>query len=243
MFNRIAIINKSTVVSNANANIMAAVCNLQLSRDVAPAWGRTSVPVAFYATESSVPAGAAKLYIFDTTTQMGTLGYHTETFSGQVFATVFAKTITNYGLPILYNPSNKSSVTVSSVVSHEVIEMFCNPYVDLWADGPTISAGSQYAYEACDAVEANMYQITVFVAPSNATASVSNFLYPEYFDTATPRGVKKDYLNLITAPFTMTPSGYMIVRDNAGNETALYGEKYPQVLKDLNADSISAGKL
>ena len=37
----------------------------------------------------------------------------------------------------------------------------------------------------------------------------------------------------ITAPCTLSPNGYMIVR-TAGSETAIFGATYPKVLKEYN---------
>jgi len=233
MIKQIAIINKSTVVTNADVTSMANVCNTQITRDVAPAWGRSPIPVAFYSNENLVPSTAAKIYIFDNADQAGALGYHTETMSGVVFGKVFAKTIKDYGLPTLYKANAQKSITISSVLSHEVIELFVNPYVNLWSDGPQISQGNEYSYEACDAVEGDVYQITITAKPSNIIVSVSNFLYPEYFDTASPSTVKLDYLGLIKTPFTMTSNGYMVVRSTSGNETAIYGATYPRILKNI----------
>jgi hypothetical protein len=230
MINRIAIINKSTYINNTNANLMTTACNTQLSRDVAPAWGKGAIPVTFYSDERYVPSGAAKIYIFDNADQEGALGYHTETMQGQVFGKVFAKTIIQYGFPILYNTQNRTSITVSSVLSHEVIELLINPYVQLWADGPSTVNGNLYSFEACDAVESNVYQITVSGKP-NVTVSVSNFLYPEYFDTASPNGTKLDYMNLLRNPFSMTSGGYMVIRDASNNITEIFGDKYPPELK------------
>jgi len=232
MFKTIAIINKSTVVSASDASRMATACNTQISRDVAPAWGRAAIPVNYYANENQVPPNSAVIYILNYSDVDGALGYHTETMSGRVFGTVFAKELTDYGLPVLYNPKDRNGLTVSTVLSHEVIELFNNPYVNLWTDGTPIAQGSEYAFEACDAVEANMYQISVSSKPTSQV-SVSNFLYPEWFDTATVRGKRVDHLGLLTAPFTMTQYGYMIVRQGPGTETAIYGAKYPQILKDL----------
>lgn len=233
MINRIALINKSTSLSNTDLGKAAAACNTQISRDVAPLWGRSSVPVTFYADEKTVPSTAARIYIFDNADQAGALGYHSETMNGIVFGKVFAKTILSYGLPVLYDTKKKTSITISSVISHEVIEMFVNPYINLWTDGTPIAEGSEYCVEACDAVEANVYQINTGYPA--VPVSVSNFVTPEYFDIATPAGKKLDYMNLLKTPFTMTPDGYMIVRNGPGTETEIYGEKYPKFLKDLHS--------
>jgi hypothetical protein len=139
----------------------------------------------------------------------------------------------DYGCKILYNPAVRNDITVSSVLSHEVIELFIDPFVDLWADGPQISAGSEYSFEACDPVEADIYQIT----PNSTvgTVSVSNFVYPEYFNESTSTGTKLDYLSKLTRPYTMSDYGYMIVRSAPGQETAIFGAKYPAVLKAIKS--------
>lgn len=233
MFARFAIINKSTTVTAQQALLMTSACNYQLANHVAPAWARATVPVSYYASDAAVPLNSAKIYIFDNADQAGTLGYHTETMSGQVYGKVFAKTIVNYGSQIIYDSRNRGAITVSSVLSHEIIETFCNPYISLWADGPSSANGNSYAYEACDAVEANIYQVSVANGNTNSQVSVSNFVFPEYFDTASPVGIKLDYMKQLTRPFTMSPYGYMIIRNSSLTETAVYGANYPAGLAEL----------
>lgn len=231
MIKRIAIINKSKAVSNDNVNRMTFACNLQLSRDVAPAWGKMAIPVTFYTSESLVPAGSAKIFIFDNADNSGSLGYHGKTVDGLVFGKVFAKTIIDYGFQTL----TSNTITVSSVLSHEVIEIFCNPYVSLWADGTPILEGSQYAFEVCDPVQADAYKVSIKLTKQSPSViiNVSNFIYPEYFNTSSPVGTKLDQMGLIKKPFTITKNGYMIVRNRPGTETALFGSTYPEILKIL----------
>jgi hypothetical protein len=235
MIKKIAVVNLSTVVSPAEAIKMVTACNTQIARDVAPAWGRTAIPVVYYANERSMPvqSDAVKIYIFNNSDQAGALGYHSETMSGQIFGRIFAKTVTDYGLPVSYDPKRPNAITVSTVLSHEVLEAFCDPYVNLWSDGPAIAEGSEYAYEICDPVEANVYQIMATPNSPASNVSVSNFVYPEYFDTATPRGTKLDQMGVLTTPFSISKYGYMIVRRAPGQETAIYGSMFPEILKVL----------
>ena len=239
MFNKIALINKSTVLGTSDMTSIAAACSLQVSRDFSPAWGKLAIPVEYVVSEASVPSTSARIYIFNDADQSGALGYHTETIGGQVYGKVFARTILNYGIPILYSAGAPNSITVSSVVSHEVLELLGNPFVDLWADGPVYNGCSEYAYEMCDAVESNAYGVNITVPRGNRGSmslrvSVSNFLYPQYFDTATPSGTRMDYMGLITAPYTMSSGGYMIIRNPSGSEIAVFGANYPDVLRSIN---------
>jgi len=228
MFKTIAIINNSTVLSATDVSRMVTACNTQVARDVAPVWGRTALPVRLYSNVNSIPKDSAIIYIVNNADQAGALGYHTETWGGQVYGKVFAQTIMSYGLKPLFDGAN---ITVASVLSHEVLELMFNPYVSLWADGPTIDTDkNEYAYEVCDPVEADVYTIMA----SNTKVSVSNFVYPEWFDIATPAGTRLDHLRKLTAPYTMTDYGYMVVRGNSGNETAIFGKKYPLALKKIH---------
>jgi hypothetical protein len=230
MIKRIAIINQSTVLTAADVQKMTAACNMQLARDVAPAWGKSTLPVTFYSNPNLIPVNAARIYIYDDSDQAGALGYHTVS-GNSPWGTVFAKTILDYGCAKLYKAADSSLTTVSSVLSHEAIELLVNPYVSLWSDGPVVNEGSEYAYEACDPVEANVYQIKV---PGQGPVSVSNFVFPEYFNSSVIPGTRLDHLGLLSTPFTMTDYGYMIIRNNTGNESAIYGSKYPEVLKTIN---------
>jgi hypothetical protein len=231
MFKKIAVINQSRSIPAGDVNKMVYAINLQIIRDVAPAWGKTPVTLISRSATGLLPAEWGRIYIYDNSDQADALGYHT--VSGQqVWGTVFAKTILDYGCPRFYDPAHPSYPSVSSVLSHEAIELFVNPFVNAWAEGPAIAEGSEYALEACDAVEAGVYQISM---PANGgLVSVSNFLYPEYFNAGTPSSVKMDQLGVIRAPFSLSRYGYMIVRSGPGQETAIFGAEYPAVLRALN---------
>lgn len=226
MFKGIALINRSTAISNTEVQKIASACSTQISRDVSPAWNKLAIPVKFFSTESSVPSNYAVLYMMDTSDVDGALGYHTQTIKGRVFGKVFVKTIMGYGLKMMFD---NGFLTVATVVSHEVLEMYFNPFVDIWADGPEIEGGSEYAYEVCDPVEADTYVITV----NNTKISLSNFVYPEWFDEYSPAGTKYDHMRVLSRPLSLSQYGYMVVRSAPGSETAVFGAKYPEVMKKI----------
>jgi len=69
--------------------------------------------------------------------------------------------------------------SVSVALSHEVIEAFVDPDLNLWAED---EEGTLWAYEACDPVEAGSYQIRIAGEP----VYVSNFdLAPATLSTHT----------------------------------------------------------
>jgi hypothetical protein len=106
-------------------------------------------------------------------------------------------------------------LSVSAVLSHEVCEWFGDRFVNLWADD---GRGTEYAVELCDPVEQDSYEI--------AGVAVSNFVTKRYFDRLCPKGMQVDYLNKLTAPYSMTKGGYLLVR-RAGKIEQKLGDTYP----------------
>lgn len=212
----IAVINKSTqAVAQADLEAMAKACNEQLVRHAAPAWGKAPVSVVYATSENTMPADATPIYLFDDSDQQGALGYHTEDPDGRIYGRVFVN-------PVLQNGGtwlNGSTLTVSSVLSHEVVELFVDPNCNLWADSGT---GRLYAFEACDPVESDGYMITA----NNQSVLVSNFVFPEWFDSMSPKGARFDQMSKATSAFTLTSGGYVVWMEG-GTVQQTFGAKYP----------------
>ena len=171
----IAILNQSTAVQNTDAETMTAAIASQIQTDVAPIWERAPATVTFYTDPTTVPAGAYVIAIVDTIPNQPTslLGGHTENQAGQMSGVVAAQPELANGGQVL-----TGDWSVSSTLSHEVLEMFIDPNCNLWAND---GQGSVYSFEVCDPVEAPTY-------PVNGV-SVSNFVTPAWFRPAGPGGV------------------------------------------------------
>jgi hypothetical protein len=233
----IAVLNQSTLVTNAQVQTMCAAIQIQFNIHCAPAWNQYPPTVTFYANAAQVPGYAWVCYVIDNDTQVaGALGFHEET-SDKVVAYIMAEPVlSNGGTVLVYNPSNPSQYTVSATMSHELMEMFGDRFAGTFSYGPQNSSGSNlYCNELCDPVEDNSYAIAV----DGYQVAVSNFVFPSFFN---PQATLKlnapfDYMNKLTAPFTMTAGGYMITAtlDNEGEVTAhhIFGEKVPEWKKKL----------
>jgi len=207
----ISIINKSSL-PDADIALSARAIAKQIRYHVAPAYGQSVVPVIFFAHESMSPPGAWPIYVLDTPDQAGALGYHDLDPQGNPYGRVFVA------------PSQQAGVSISSVLSHEVIEAFCDPDINRWATN--INTGQYYAWEACDAVENDSYMITIAGPASQGGThhvEVSNFVLPAFYDV-TDHG-PYDYLGKLTAPFTMTKGGYMIVAAPS-KEKQVFGDRF-----------------
>src|SRR5215813_7175064 len=168
----IAILNQSTLISDADAATMTQAVASQIRFDAAPLWDRAPAAVIFYTDPAAVPATAHGIAIVDTIQNQpqGVLGFHTEDQGGKLWGVVAAK-------PELDNGANvrTGDWSVSSVLSHEVLEMFVDPNCNLWANDGN---GSAYSMEVCDPVEAPTYTVS--------GVSVSNFVTPVLVRPAGP---------------------------------------------------------
>jgi hypothetical protein len=220
----IAILNQSTLVSNADTATMTQAIAAQVRLDVAPLWDRAPAAVIFYTNPKDVPATAHGIALVDTIKDQpkGVLGFHTEDQGGKLWGVVAAKPELDNG-----GKATTGDWSVSSVLSHEVLEMFIDPNCNLWANDGN---GSAYSFEVCDPVEAPSYAIS--------GVSVSNFVTPSWFDPLAPAGVQLDKLGHLTAPFSILKGGY-VVYESAGKEQQKYGDEFPEWRKEMKAGPVA----
>lgn len=177
----IAIVNKSTVLTDAELHMMVVAAQYQITYHWEPQWNSGATLLEM----KEVPAGAWGLIIADTSDQAGALGYHETTAAGLPLGFVFAKDDMKYG--------NSVSITLS----HELLEMLGDPFA---SEAVQIGTTTFAAYESCDAVEADELGYKV------KGISMSDFIYPQWFIP----GIEGpfDHGNHCKAPLTILPGGY-----------------------------------
>jgi hypothetical protein len=228
----IAVINESTMVSDAQVQTMCQAIQIQLNLHLLPAWNMKAATITFYADKTKVPGYAWVVNMLDNSTQAGALGYHSLD-NDQVDAFIFAAPVLqNGGAIMVYDPSNPGQYLVSATLSHEVCEMIGDRFTNGFAVGP--NGSTLYCQELCDPVEDGTYAITV----AGQAIGVSNFLFESWFnaEAKSPQNLPFDYMNKLTAPFTMTSGGY-IIEATFSNETQItaqkkFGDKMPRWRKD-----------
>jgi hypothetical protein len=211
----IAVVNESKKVTLDQARLMTEACNIQLTRHAAPAWGKVTMPVIFYELATMVPKDGDLIVLLDSPDEADALGYHTETPDGRVYGRVFVNPVLDAGGTIL-----KGALSVSCVLSHEVLEQFIDPDINLWADD---GRGKLYAIEVADPVENDAYNVKVGTKP----VAVSDFVFPEWFDRENRRGTRYNQLATLKGPFTMRTGGYVVLRNEEGKEKTVFAAKYP----------------
>lgn len=182
----------SSGVADADAQAMAEAVAVQVTRDFEPVW-HAGVDVQFVPSTSKPPATDWVVALLDNSDQAGALGYHDLTPAGLPLGKIFAGTDRQYG----------SSVSVT--LSHEVLEMLADPWINLAAQAPS---GEFYAWEVADAVEDDSlaYEID--------GVKVSAFVTPHWFGSGSD---DQNHLSspsgLLRRPLELAAGGYISVFD------------------------------
>jgi hypothetical protein len=229
----IAVMNRSTMVKNADVEVMCQAIQHSLDIHVAPAWQVQSGTVKFYANEAEVPGWAWHFYIIDNDTSVpGALGYHTLDNSGRVQAFIMCAPILNNGGVVLFDPTGKTTYSVSGCLSHEVneawLDRFCVDYA--------VNGNNMYALEICDPCEDG----NIVVDVNGQSVWVSNFIYPAWFNAENTTG-PFDYLKALKAPFSLTAGGYFVVGTSPANLTQQFGSAMPEWRRTMKRSAVSRG--
>lgn len=233
----IAVINKSTLVNDTDGALMVKACLQQLHNDVAPLLGRDPWSVKYYAKGKVAPAAYFPIVLLDDPDQANALGYHTEDPDGKVWGRVFAKPVLSNGGSAL-----RGSMSVSSVLSHEVIETFADPSVNYWVDRYD---GTFVAYEMCDPVESDTYDIKVSpgLLKASVPVSVSNFVTDAWFDPQAAKTAQLDFMHTTTAPLKLSRGGYVVILNvKTGKVTEVFGSHNAEALHKIKKPGFPAAR-
>ena len=208
------IVNESSYQSARVAAAIDAISQavrIQL-REVAAAWGE-------YVWEVVDDAGKQgfKIVLLDDDVAADALGYHyVNENDGTPYARVFVD-------PILANNGTwlRGPNSVAVTTSHEACEMVGDPAANHWVEN---ARGALVAAELCDPVESCAYAITL---RDGRRVSVSDFVYPEWFNPYVPPGTKLDRMGKLRKPFEIAPDGYVIHHTSTGVRN-IWGRSYPR---------------
>lgn len=214
MDSTIYVVNRSTQVTDDDVQKMTAACSKQVRLHLAPAYGFKSVPVVYLGRDTAPPARQARIItVQDTLDEPDALGYHTQDGAAHIWGVVGTSAAIGQGAKALTGP-----YSISSILSHEVAEMFIDPFCSGWFDS---GDGYLVAYEVGDPVQSDYYLI-------NGVA-VSNFVTAAWFNSMAAPGDRFDRMGRLTAPFTMSDGGYW-VQLQGGKVTEKYGAGMPDWL-------------
>lgn len=192
-FRNISIQNHSQMVTPAQLQLTVQAVQKQLDEHWQPVW-HTHAQLHVWDKDQPVPADYWQVHVWDTSDMAQALGYHGETALSVPYGKVFVQ------------DAQDSGMAWSITLSHEILEIMSNPWVNLSVlhDSPELGP-LLYAYESCDAVQSDTHAYEI------DQIKVSNFVYPAWFDSSYVPGTKFDHRSLCTRPFQILMGGYMPV--------------------------------
>lgn len=221
MDNTIYVTNRSTQVTDAQVAAMTAACAKQVAQHIAPTHFVTPAPVLFLPKNAPAPTKQARIIaVQDVCDDPQALGYHTEDGSDHIWGVVGTKAVMDHGAK-----ATTGAYAVSTILSHEVGEMYMDPFCSLWADS---GQGFLVAFEIGDPVQSDYYMID--------GVAVSNFVTGPWFNPLAAPGTKFDWMGKLKAPFTMDKGGYW-VELSGGNVSQKFGAAMPDWLREMKGQS------
>ena len=190
---KVAVVNSSSVLSDDEVLPVVNALQRQVAEDFAPAWG-IDADLTFVPHGQTPAPDAWWLVLADDSDQAAALGYHETTDAGKPLGYVFART------------AAQDNVQWSITASHELLEMLADPEINLtvFVQSSAI-AGTLYAYEVCDACEADQHGYEI------DGVWVSDFVYPAWFESSQrPGSTQFDHTRHLDSPLpTLLPGGYI----------------------------------
>lgn len=206
---RIAIVNQSTIASDAELRLIVSALDVQANHHLRPIWRISPVILDFVRQGERTEPGAWELLITDTSDVARALGYHTD--EGEPRGFVFARTCQEAG------------ATLSVTISHELLEMLGDPDTTR----THTYGGAKYAVELCDPCEADQWGYRI------GDVLVSDFITPEWFG-APKSGASYDYARLIDRPRKLLRGGYCLEYTRAQGWHQVYASERGRESRSLD---------
>jgi hypothetical protein len=186
---QIAIVNHSTVVSDAELAAALPDFSAQINEDFGPVYAITA-SLRIMPKDGQLNAGEWQMVVADTSDQANALGYHERTITGMPIGYCFAKSTIDDG------------GRWSTCFSHEMLEMLADPEINgLSLDG---ASGRAYASEVCDACEDEQ-----FAYQKAGGTWVSDFVRREFWMGDVAPTAPLSFTGAIKTPLQILTGGYL----------------------------------
>lgn len=199
---QIAVVNLSTSVDPRDLAYYVKAWDMQAA-EFAKAWGVPYTPVILYAKPDGLPTDTGECRLFTIQDDIGAPG--AEGFHDDELGDIYARIL----------PDGNCDAG-----SHEVVEEEGDADCDGWALMPD---GREVAKEGADPVEGDHYIVSVSIGGTSRDVPVTNYVTPDWFDPKAKGPF--DRMGKLTAPFTMTAEGYMIVRAADGSVSNIFAAR------------------
>lgn len=218
----------ATRCTDTDVQVMTAAISRQVAEHVAPAFGRVPTPIEYLPRTEPLPAttDACVIFVQNTPPRTNVAGYHDQDMTGgkeHMFGYVAVDKILAAGKGV-----RAGALSVAHTLSHEVIETFIDPSVNLWAALP--GTAGFVMLEIGDPVQVSCYDID--------GVTVSNFVYYDWFNPMSA-GPRFDHLGHLTGPMKIEANGYATLCYANGKPFNSYGSAFPDWLREMKESDLS----
>lgn len=222
-----AIVNESTDSQLTHELLLRGAVALQKQSELhfAPLWKQSPSTVIVANSEDIQTADVHVTRIVDSIPEApGALAYHTVDEEGRPLLVIGWDAIKSQGGDIW--------AAFWSAISHEICEERGNPYVNLNVDMPDNTHDT--ALEACDWTQGDLYDLDGH--------KMSNFVTPEFFNTAATAGTSLDFMGVCKTPLTVRPQGYCVLRDkHTGKSRVHFGVEVTESVQAAKTKALELG--
>lgn len=195
-----AMVNESTN-TDLNDVLLTQIADAlqeQTAIDFSMAYDTLGSIITVYRKLSEVSTIDSILHLVDTIPEASNaLAYHTVDEKGNPVLRLGVSTILSNGGTL-----TKGANSISCACGHEILETIADKYCSQWNDW---DGTKKVAYEVCDPVEDQSYEINRIAVP--------NFVTLEWFDIDVGQSVIFDKLGSLIKPRSITDGGYVAFDD------------------------------
>lgn len=202
--NHIAVVSQTNRMTFADVGDICAAIEDQLALDVFPIWGRRT-HIAAFKDAKSIPHGHWPALIQDNIHEPGAAGFHTDKNNQPVIFVQYA--------------GEDTALTLS----HEAVETPPDPFGNRLISVVHPELGAiQILCEICDPPEAVSYE--------RRGVKVSDFIKPEWYDTAAKVGMTYSFNGACKTPLSLVKGGYFsFIQKGRWRQATWFGGSKPSV--------------
>ena len=180
---KLGLIDLTGKIPTAHLKALVSAINYQLVEHFDPIWAK---PATLELLTKQLP-GYWPIFIKEKLDEAGLAGYH-QVSNGIPYAVI------------------KYQEGFEYTISHEIIEMMYNPYIDKLDQ---TDSSKKIMMEIADATNGLGYKINGI--------EVSNFVTPDYYNAYADDELKKDFMGVLKKPYELYEGGYMSFLDAYGD--------------------------
>jgi hypothetical protein len=206
---RVAIIDECHTVAASEIERAVASLQVQVHRDLAPAWG-IDAELTLVRSGETPPEKSWWLHLQDDIEEKGVLGYHG---------------VNAMGLPLAHigvRSSKQVNMPWTLAASHTLLQLLANPKGTL----AVVEGDKVIPREICRPCHGEQYAYKI------SGVLLSDFVLPAWFESFhKPRGAPFDYCGHVSAPFQVLRGAYLFYLKNASPQVLVASRKPVTVVR------------